>query len=576
MKTLLVGINAKFIHSNLAIRYMEKYAARRGVSVATAEFTINQSIDLIMDHIMDAYPDVVGFSCYLWNIEMVRQLAMMIKQVRPKVKILFGGPEVSYDSELLMSSDMAVDYVISGEGEVSTTALIEALSKGLSLDHVPGLTYRQESKVVKNLAGHPMAMAEVPFVYEDDLSSLANKIIYYETSRGCPYKCQYCLSSIEKGVRFRPIEMVKEELQFFLDHQVPQVKFVDRTFNANKKHTWAIWHYLHEHDNGVTNFHFEITADLLDDATIEFLTKVRPGLFQFEVGVQSTHEPTIITLERKVDFEKLKDKVIKVMVGGNIHMHLDLIAGLPKEDYPTFRQSFNDVMAIRPEQLQLGFLKVLKGSRIHQLQREYDITYRQFAPYEVLSTKEMSYEDLRRLKRIEEMLEVYYNSHQFETAIDYLTGLCSSPFDLFEGMADWWHEQGLFDMPHNKLKLYELLESYGSKVDYVDVPRLRNYLKHDLILREKPKKWPAFIQREEKVSPQARCFYQNEALRETLFANYEGMSAKQLTRMTHLECYEYDVLGDGEKSVRWLFYDYRDRDFMTGCGAVVNVTALVL
>lgn len=564
MKSLLIGINAKYIHTNLAIRYINKYGLSHGVTTEICSYTINQPLDLILEALLVQGPDVVAFSCYLWNIEMIKKLAVMIKQVHPEVIIIFGGPEVSYDSEELMSNFEAVDYVVAGEGEVAVTSLLKSLEEGSSVSGIQGVVYREDGKVIVNQAGHAMDMAEIPFPYEEGLEGLDNHILYYETSRGCPYSCQYCLSSIEKGVRFRPLDMVKKELQFFLDHKVTQVKFVDRTFNAKISHTLAIWRYLHEHDNGVTNFHFEITADLLDEATIEFLAEVRPGLFQFEVGVQSTNEETIIAVERATNFDVLKKRVMKAMKPGNIHMHLDLIAGLPKEDYKTFAKSFDEVMAIKPEQLQLGFLKVLKGSKIHLLQKSYGIVYREFAPYEVLQTKELSYEALRRLKAIEELLEAYYNSHKFATAIDYLMACHSSAFKCFECMADYWTINGYFLLPHNKIKMYDLIYEFGCKVEGVDASRLKALLKHDLCLQEKPKKWPEFIQPDEAHKTDVREFYQEEARMATLFENYKGYTSKQISRMAHLECFEFDVVGDGEKKNQWIFYDYKARNVMTG------------
>lgn len=571
MKALFVGINAKFIHSNLAIRTIEKYAENLGVVIDTTEYTINQSVDFILDGIWNQCPDLIGFSCYLWNIEIVKKLVVMLKQVRPDCVIVLGGPEVSYDTKILLESLEDVDYIIAGEGEVSGTNLVKHIRDDLPLEALTGLTYRKDGFVTVSAPTPPLDLSLLPFVYEEGLTGLEHRILYYETSRGCPYTCQYCLSAIEKGVRFRPIEMVQKELQFFLDQQVTQIKLVDRTFNAKLSHTLAIWHYLHEHDNGVTNFHFEITADLMHDATLEFLSSVRPGLFQFEVGVQSTNAPTILAVERKVEFQKLKTRVLKVMEGNNIHMHLDLIAGLPKEDYPTFAQSFNDVMAIRPEQLQLGFLKVLKGSKIYYLQKAYGIVYRQFAPYEVLSTHEMSYEDLRRLKAIEVLLETYYNSKQFSTSIQYMMACHDSDFHCFEAMSDYWKEKGYNLLPHNKIRLYELMYDYGITCETVDRELLAQYLKHDLCTREKPKKWPNFVKLEEVYKTSIRNFYQDESNRITLLASYKDYTSKQCSRMAHLERYTYDVLGTGQAIVIWLLYDYKKSDVMTGHACVTAV-----
>ncbi len=563
MKSLLVGINAKFIHTNLAIRYIAKYGEQRNVPIEIAEYTINQSIDYILDGVLSEGADIIGFSCYLWNIEMIKKLVRMIKQVSPSTLIFLGGPEVSYNTEDWMAESPGIDYIIAGEGEIATIDLLKKLSNQDSINACYNLTYRNtEGNITKNVQGPAMDLADVPFVYEKGLPGLNHKILYYETSRGCPYACQYCLSSIEKGVRFRPLNMVYKELQFFLDEKVTQIKFVDRTFNANKRHTLAIWHYLHENDNGVTNFHFEITADLLDDETINFLRHVRVGLFQFEVGVQSTNEATIVDIDRKTDFDKLKDRVLRVMEGQNIHMHLDLIAGLPKEDYKSFAKSFNDVMAMKPEQLQLGFLKVLKGSQIHVLQKQYGIVYRDFAPYEVLSTKEMSYADLRRLKDIEHLLELYYNSMQFQSSVAYLMALCAHDFAFFEGFTTYWRQNALFDLPHNKLALYDYLYGYGTELTAVDGSYLKDLIKFDLCRLERPKKWPKLINRNEKTSDEERNFYKSEINQETLFSSYKGYNSKQISRMALLEAFDYNPIS-GENEKTWLFFDYKARDHMT-------------
>jgi radical SAM superfamily enzyme YgiQ (UPF0313 family) len=430
-------------------------------------------------------------------------------------------------------------------------------------------------EVKQNPQGMPMAMGDVPFVYTEHLEDLEHRILYYETSRGCPYSCQYCLSSIEKGVRFRPAKLVFPELQFFFDHRVRQVKFVDRTFNADKKHAMGIWTYLRDHDNGFTNFHFEITADLLDDATIAFLKTVRIGLFQFEIGVQSTNEATIVDIQRKMDFELLKQQVETIKEGHNIHLHLDLIAGLPKEGYKAFGKSFDDVMAMRPEQLQLGFLKVLKGSKMYDLQKDYGIIYRAFAPYEVLMTKEMSYLDLRRLKQIEDLLETYYNSGQFPSSVEFMMGYHTSPFAFFESFAAFWEAKGLSHHKHHKLKLYDFLYEYAISISMEALNLLEGLLLHDLNLQEKPKKWPELI-KELEIDPQAlRDFYQREGSITTLFKAYEGFTTKQISRMAHLAVYSYDILlyidsgfSKVQKQPTGVFYDYNQRDLMTGLAKV--------
>lgn len=580
MKKLLVGINTKFIHSNLAIRSIKEYGRHQGVEITTAEYTINQSTDYILDEIVMRSPDILGISCYLWNIEYVIKIIKMFKKILPKTVIILGGPEVSYDSVEWLENVSEIDYIVSGEGEHSTNVLLKAIDKGqIEPSTLYGVTYRDGDQIIKNPQGEPLDMALVPFVYDDRLEGLDHRIIYYETSRGCPFNCQYCLSSIEKGVRFRPIELVYEELQFFLDQKVMQVKFVDRTFNARKRHAMAIWTYLRENDNGYTNFHFEMTADLIDDEMSLFLKTLRVGLVQFEVGVQSTNEATIVDVERKSDFELLKKRVIEIKAGKNIHLHLDLIAGLPKEDYQTFSKSFNDVMAIRPEQLQLGFLKVLKGSKMHKKRAIYDIIYREFPPYEVLSTKELSYVDLRNLKHIESLLDQYYNSGQFVASCEYMMGVHDSPFAFYEGFSKFWEEQGLFHLKHNRMRLFDALYQYSSTTSVVNHQLLGDLLIHDLSSKEKPKKWPDFYVRNETLSNMAKDFYKNEDNKSSYFKGYENQNTRQIQRITHIESYKYDIiawLNTGEihpiNKGEYVYYDYKSKDLLTDICLPLSIT----
>lgn len=439
-KVILAALNAKYIHSNLALRYLSRFQNNNQKHhVETMEFTINQRLDFIAEELFRKQPDVVLFSCYIWNVEMLRQLCPILKKIMPDCVIGFGGPEVSYESETFLRENPAVDFVMRGEGELVFTKYLEHLDAGnpATLGEIESLTYRQGEEIFSTPQMHPMDLALLPFPYEDDFSDVQNQIIYYESSRGCPYHCGYCLSSVENGVRFVPLDKVLPDLQKFLDKNVPQVKFIDRTFNCKKSHAMAIWKYLHEHDNGVTNFHFEITADLIDQETIDFLKTVRKGLFQFEIGVQSTNPQTIRAINRNVDFAALSEIVQQIKDGGNIHQHLDLIAGLPYEDYDSFGRSFNDVYALHPEQLQLGFLKVLKGSMLHQKQKEFEIVYHDTAPYEMLTTHELPYADTLRLKYVEEMVETYYNSGRFLNTLAYLVPLYESPFAFFEALSQF-------------------------------------------------------------------------------------------------------------------------------------------
>lgn len=578
MKNLLVGINAKYIHSNLAIRYIQKYSKKQGVVTHIREYTINQSVDYILDEIIQVEADVIAFSCYLWNITYIKMLVRNIKRIRQDIKIILGGPEVSYNPKEWLEEIWEVDYIISGEGEVVATALLQHINQGLSVESLKGIAYRDGHNLIQNRQGKGMDMADVPFVYHKGLDGLENRIIYYETSRGCPYSCQFCLSSIEKGVRFRPLELVLPELQFFLDERVVQVKFIDRTFNARRKHAMAIWTYLRDHDNGYTNFHFEITADLIDDDTVVFLKTLRKGLLQFEIGVQSTNEATIIDVERKTDFEKLKRQVLTIKEGHNIHLHLDLIAGLPKEDYHSFRQSFNDVMALRPDQLQLGFLKVLKGSKIHLLQEHYGIICRDYAPYEVLMTKEMSYNDLMKLKRLEDILEIYYNSGQFPYSISYLMRCHRNEFEFFEAFAGYWKEQGWFHVKHKKIRFYEFILEYSQGHEQINIEFLKELIVHDLCLLEKPKKWPTFVIKKEETVKKIKEFYQSNSHQGNLLEAYSDYTSKQISRMAHIEIYNYNIVKYIEsgfeeivKVTTTLFYDYKQKDCMTGYAKITEI-----
>lgn len=557
-KVILAALNAKYIHSNLALRYLSRFQHNnRKHHVETMEFTINQRLDFIAEELFRKQPDVVLFSCYIWNVEMLRQLCPILKKIMPDCVIGFGGPEVSYESETFLRENPTVDFVIRGEGELVFTKYLEHLNTGnpATLGEIESLTYRQGEEIFSTPQMHPMDLALLPFPYEEDFSDVRNQIIYYESSRGCPYHCGYCLSSVENGVRFVPLDKVLPDLQKFLDKNVPQVKFIDRTFNCKKSHAMAIWKYLHEHDNGVTNFHFEITADLIDQETIDFLKTVRKGLFQFEIGVQSTNPQTIRAINRNVDFAALSEIVQQIKDGGNIHQHLDLIAGLPYEDYNSFGRSFNDVYALHPEQLQLGFLKVLKGSMLHQKQEEFEIVYHDTAPYEVLTTHELPYADTLRLKYVEEMVETYYNSGRFLHTLAYLVPLYESPFAFFEALSQFWIGENYHYLGVSRMGLFDVLWRFVEQNPKVEKRKLQWEMKFDIALHEKPKKLPAWmtVTNEEQWHDKVFAFYGNPDLWQKCLPHYK--SNKEAIRQTHLE-----VLGDEEKKA--VLFDYGKRDLL--------------
>lgn len=568
-KVILAALNAKYIHSNLALRYLSRFQNNNQKHhVETIEFTINQRLDFIAEELFRKQPDVVLFSCYIWNVEMLRQLCPILKKIMPDCVIGFGGPEVSYESETFLRENPAVDFVMRGEGELVFTKYLEHLDAGnpATLGEIESLTYRQGDEIFSTPQMHPMDLALLPFPYEDDFSDVQNQIIYYESSRGCPYHCGYCLSSVENGVRFVPLDKVLPDLQKFLDKNVPQVKFIDRTFNCKKSHAMAIWKYLHEHDNGVTNFHFEITADLIDQETIDFLKTVRKGLFQFEIGVQSTNPQTIRAINRNVDFAALSEIVQQIKDGGNIHQHLDLIAGLPHEDYDSFGRSFNDVYALHPEQLQLGFLKVLKGSMLHQKQKEFEIVYHDTAPYEVLTTHELPYADTLRLKYVEEMVETYYNSGRFLNTLAYLVPLYESPFAFFEALSQFWVGENYHYLGLSKMGLFDVLWRFVEQNPKVDKRKLQWEMKFDIALHEKPKKLPAWltVTNEEQWHDKVFAFYGNPTLWQKCLPHYK--SNKEAIRQTHLEVF-------GDEKQKAVLFDYGKRDLLGNAEYKIMKTA---
>ena len=427
-KILLTAINAKYIHSNLAVYSLKKYAEDTGADIEIAEYTINQYVTDIVQSIYLKKPQVIAFSCYIWNRDHVGRVIEDIVRVLPDTEIWVGGPEGAYNAAAFMEEYPEITGIMIGEGENIFKNLVYYYTQEAPLlSEIKGIIYRnrENGKVITNPTEPLLDMSSIPFPY-DNLELFRNKIIYYESSRGCPFSCSYCLSSIDKKLRFRNTELVKRELKIFIDNNIPQVKFVDRTFNCKKSHAMEIWKFILEQDNGITNFHFEISADLLDEEALELLSRMRPGLVQFEIGVQSTNPMTIAEIDRTMNTERLKTVVGRINGFGNIHQHLDLIAGLPYEDFDSFKKSFNDVYAMKPEQLQLGFLKVLSGAEMELRAESYGLVYSSHPPYEVLYTKWLSYDEILKLKKIEQVVEIYYNSRQFTNTISY--GI----FDSFE------------------------------------------------------------------------------------------------------------------------------------------------
>ena len=492
MKTLLIAINAKYIHSNLAVYSLKASAGQWKDEVEIAEYTINHLREDILADIYRRKPDVAAISCYIWNMEYVQSLLKDLKKVLPEVDIWLGGPEVSYDCEEVLVREPSVRGIMAGEGETTFRELLGWYHGEGSLAEIKGLVYRDEAgKFCRTGVREYEKLDELPFVY-GDMTKFQNRIIYYESSRGCPFSCSYCLSSIDKRVRFRSLPLVKKELAFFLEQKVPQVKFVDRTFNVNHARTKELLRFIKENDNGITNFHFEISADLLDDEEIGLLNSLRPGLVQLEIGVQSTDGQVLTAIHRAVDFDVIVDKVRRIQKGRNVHQHLDLIAGLPYGTLKEFRSSFNDVYSLRPQQFQLGFLKVLKGSEMGRRAEEFGVVRTDRPPYEVLSTDWLSYGEVLKIKGIEEMVEVYYNSWQFARTVELLTEEFEDYFGLYEALADFYEEQGYNGRSHSRMERLLILREFALSLNPARQAAFDQALLMDLYAREKSKSRPAF------------------------------------------------------------------------------------
>lgn len=581
MNILLTAINAKYIHSNLAVYSLRAYAAgkceRYKEEIGIAEYTINQPLDQILMDLYKRKPEVLCFSCYLWNIEYVEQLVAELGKIMPQTDIWLGGPEVSYHASHMLEQFPQVYGIMRGEGEETFLELaefyynnsgksLEQCEKVQRLKEIVGITFRDGEEIIETADRSVMDLSKVPFVYED-LDVFKNKIIYYESSRGCPFSCSYCLSSIDKCLRFRDLELVKKELQFFIDHEIPQVKFVDRTFNCKHSHSMEIWSYIKEHDKGKTNFHFEVAADLLNEEELNLISTMRPGLIQLEIGVQSTNEQTIKEIHRTMKFSQVTEVVNRVHAAKNIHQHLDLIAGLPFEDYNSFHKSFCDVYALRPEQLQLGFLKVLKGSYMEEKTKDYELLYQNRPPYEVLSTKWLPYSDVICLKGLEEMVEVYYNSRQFEHTMELLEQVFGDAFVMFEEMSNYYEEHGYYGVNHNRVARYEILYAFIKEVALVQYETLlteeqfRQTLVMDLYLRENMKNRPAFAGDSLVSKEVERTFYDTEAEEHQYLKGYEKYDKRQLRKMTHLENIDGHLI----------LFDYQNRNPLTNQATTYEV-----
>lgn len=643
MRFLLCGINAKYIHSNLAIFSLKAYADRKkipGEEIILKEYTINNYVEDILQDLYEEKADVVIFSCYIWNISFVRELAAELKKVSPDVKIWAGGPEVSYAANKFLMENPAFDLIMQGEGEEVFSELIcltveekcrikdvykQSESKKVlsgivekryfierkqavkeekdiedkhfagednvyptnyidmsKLQKLQGIAVRDflgeaalgnaesnignKTKIINTGFATLMDMDTIPFVYED-FHLFEHKILYYETSRGCPFCCSYCLSSVDKTVRFRSLPIVKKELDAFLEAKVPQVKFVDRTFNCNRQRAIDIWSYLVEHDNGITNFHFEISSDLLGEEELELFAKMRPGLIQLEIGVQSTNGETVDAIHRHMDLDKLFHYVDRVHELGNIHQHLDLIAGLPYENYERFGCSFDDLYAHEPDQLQLGFLKVLKGTMMEEEVKKYSILYRNQPPYEVLGTKWLSYDEIILLKGVEELVELYYNSGQYTLTLKYAVPFFESPFRFYEMFSAWYRGKGYHKLNHNRLEKYNILREFlREHIDENERDTLDEIMLYDMYLRENVKGRPAWAKDTAQYKKEWKALYREQG--EKLFPEdvQAGIyDSKRAANQSHIEVFEINIKkfeqsGQVEKKQVFCLFDYSRRN----------------
>ena len=557
MKIFLTAVNAKYIHSNLAVYSLKSYAEEFREHIAIGEYTINNRTDYILEQIYKQQPDVLCFSCYIWNIGHVEELICEYHKLCPDTPIWAGGPEVSFETKKFLEEHPQVTGVMIGEGEQTFAQLCKHyVNRDVRIDEIDGIAYREKTtgEIRFTKPREPVPMSGIPFCYEKT-EDFENRIIYYESSRGCPFRCSYCLSSVDKRLRFRDLELVKKELAFFIGKKVPQVKFVDRTFNCKHDHAMEIWRFIKEHDNGVTNFHFEISADLLNEEELALLHDMRPGLVQLEIGVQSANEETIREIHRTMQLDLLKDTVRKIQSGGNIHEHLDLIAGLPFEDYETFAKSFDEIYELKPNQLQLGFLKVLKGSYMYEHAGEYGLVYHSKAPYEVMRTKWLSYEDVLKIKQVEEMLEVYYNSGQFEVTMKVLQPLFESAFFMFQQLGAFYEKKGYFGMSHSRIRRCEILLAFMSERESSEdvIQMLEESLTFDLYYRENCKSRPAWAAPAAQFKEQTRLYCKKGS-------------------KTHVEPFHYRFPKKNEKTLSvlperlaepvYMLFDYENRDLL--------------
>lgn len=544
MNILLMSLNTKYVHSNLAIRYIREYCKNLPIDIKVEEYTINQHIEDIVGEILKNEYDVICLSVYIWNLEENMRVAEMIKDLRPSIEIVMGGPEVSYDADLVLKKHPYVDIIMRGEGEATSLDCFKTLYDGNGLDKVLGITYRNKDKIIEN-NDRPLIcdLTTVPFPYtEMDLKSFENKIVYYESSRGCPFNCAFCLSSTIRGLRYFDIDRVKQDLKKLLDARVKQIKFVDRTFNASKNHAKEIMSYIIKNDNNHTNVHFEITAHLVDEEFLNLLEKAPVGLFQLEIGVQTTNPNTIEAIHRTTNFEQLSKVVQRINEIGKAHQHLDLIAGLPFENYESFGNSFDDVYRLEPDKIQLGFLKLLKGSALRQDSKKHGYKFSKHPVYEVYENKYMNFKEFRRLKVVEDLVEKYGNERRFYHSLDFLIKHHKlRPFKVFESLADYWVSKEYHLIQHGLKRLYEILEEYYKNTYDEDLELFKELLKFDYMKTQNGKLLKENIL-DKSFNQQKHEFLKDDNQRSKYLPGFENMPTKKLINIVTIEKFKYDII----------------------------------
>ncbi len=572
MRILLTAINAKYIHSNLAVYHLKAYARGYEDFIEIAEYTMNQRSEFIFQEIYKKKPDVLCFSCYIWNYDYVREIAAEFHKLNPDVPIWVGGPEVSYETEKMFADNPAFFGVIPGEGEAAFAALVQYYCEGRDgeLSEIAGIGFRRQTGlretngIFTTAPGKRSDFYDAPFAYTD-MSQFENRIVYYESSRGCPFSCSYCLSSIDKKMTFRNLDLVKNEISFFIENEVLQVKFVDRTFNCNHSHAMEIWQFIKDADRGITNFHFEIAADLLTQEEILFLSTLRPGLIQLEIGVQSTNPKTLHEIRRKTQLSRIYSAVTQLQKAQNIHLHLDLIAGLPFEDYDRFKQSFRDIYALKPDQLQLGFLKVLKGSYMYENRAAYGIIYQDRPPYEVMKTAWITYDEILSVKLVEEMLEVYYNSGQFEITMKLIDVVYPDSFSFFLSLGEHYEKNGYFQKNHSRIRRAEIMLEFLLEDAKMPKDLIEESLLFDLYYRENMKSRPFWAGNPSSFKKVTKSFCKDG-------------------KLSHIEPFFYHFPARGEKSAAklpdrlsecvYVLFEYGKRDVLSHQAKTTEYTVL--